>query len=160
MALLDSMPAHGGEGGDTVGMTDRETVITHLQIIHTWASFARERDLQFFSAKHLEDIAQWTADALALLKEQEPRIIPFDEINNHEVLWLEVKGVETEEGLAPWVKTLNERWFSPLFCNLERPDMILSRPDEYGKLCRCWTSRPTDEQRKAVKWDATDKGGY
>lgn len=52
---------------------DRETVITHLQIIHTWALFARERDLQFFSAKHLEDIAQWSDDALALLKEQEER---------------------------------------------------------------------------------------
>lgn len=50
---------------------DRETVITHLQIIHTWAEFARERDLQFFTAKHLEDIAQWSDDALALLKEQE-----------------------------------------------------------------------------------------
>ena len=49
---------------------DRETVITHLQIIHTWAEFARERDLQFFTAKHLEDIAQWADDALNLLKEQ------------------------------------------------------------------------------------------
>lgn len=53
------------------GMPDRETVITHLQIIHTWAEFARERDLQFFTAKHLEDIAQWSDDALNLLKEQE-----------------------------------------------------------------------------------------
>ena len=52
-------------------MPDRETVITHLQIIHTWAAFARERDLQFFTAKHLEDIAQWSADAIALLKQQD-----------------------------------------------------------------------------------------
>ena len=50
---------------------DRETVITHLQIIHTWASFARERDLQFFTAKHLEDIAKWSDDAVAMLKEKE-----------------------------------------------------------------------------------------
>ena len=50
---------------------DRETVITHLQIIHTWAEFARERDLQFFTAKHLGDIAQWADDAMNLLKEQE-----------------------------------------------------------------------------------------
>ena len=50
-------------------MIDRENVITHLQIIHTWAEFARERDLQFFTAKHLENIAQWSADAIALLKE-------------------------------------------------------------------------------------------
>ena len=51
-------------------MADGETVITHLQIIHTWSEFARERDLQFFTAKHLEDIAQWSDDALNLLKEQ------------------------------------------------------------------------------------------
>ena len=53
---------------------DRETVITHLQIIHTWAEFARERDLQFFTAKHLEDIARWADDALNLLKEREAKI--------------------------------------------------------------------------------------
>ena len=52
-------------------MVDREIVITHLQIIHTWAEFARERDLQFFTAKHLEDMAQWSDDAISLLKEQE-----------------------------------------------------------------------------------------
>jgi hypothetical protein len=50
---------------------DKETVITHLQIIHTWAEFAYERDLQFFTPKHLKDIAEWTDDALKLLKEQE-----------------------------------------------------------------------------------------
>ena len=49
---------------------DRENVITHLQIINTWAAFARERDLQFFTAKHLDDIVSWTDDALALLKEK------------------------------------------------------------------------------------------
>ena len=53
---------------------DRETVITHLQIIHTWASFARERDLQFFTAKHLEDMATWADEAIALLKEQQKLI--------------------------------------------------------------------------------------
>ena len=52
-------------------MPDRESVITHLQIIHIWAEFARERDLQFFTPKHLEDIAEWTDDALELLKEQD-----------------------------------------------------------------------------------------
>ena len=48
-----------------------EAVITHLQIIHTWAEFARERDLQFFTLKHLEDIAQWTDDAINTIKNLE-----------------------------------------------------------------------------------------
>lgn len=50
----------------------RENVITHLGIIKTWASFALEHDLQFFTAKHLADIAQWAGDAFELLKNQEP----------------------------------------------------------------------------------------
>ena len=57
--------------GERGMMPDRETVITHLQIINIWAKFARERDLQFFTPKHLEDIAEWSADAIALLKEQD-----------------------------------------------------------------------------------------
>jgi hypothetical protein len=59
-------------GGIT--MPDRESVTSHLQIIHTWAEFARERDLQFFTAKHLEDIAQWADDAIELMKKQEAEI--------------------------------------------------------------------------------------
>jgi len=54
---------------------DRETVITHLQIIHTWAEFARQRDLQFFTPKHLKDIAEWTDDTLELLKEHEAETV-------------------------------------------------------------------------------------
>ena len=58
-------------------MPDRENVISHLQIIHTWAKLAHERDLQFFTPKHLENIAEWTDDAIALLKDQVPK--PVDE---------------------------------------------------------------------------------
>ena len=53
---------------------DRETVITQLMVIHTWAEFALEYDLQFFTPKHLEDIAEWMDDALELLKEQQNEI--------------------------------------------------------------------------------------
>ena len=63
---------------------DRETVITHLQIIRTWAEFARERDLQFFTAKHLEDIAQWSLDAIELLKEQQERIETLESLRRIE----------------------------------------------------------------------------
>ena len=62
-------------------MADRETVITHLQIIHTWAKFARERDLQFFTAKHLEDIAKWTDDAIELMNEQNDKGMISDAIH-------------------------------------------------------------------------------
>lgn len=92
-------------------------------------------------------------DALALLKAQEPRVIQFDEIDNYEVLWLEIRDFDSEEGLAPWVKTRSGNWFSPLFCGELRPDMILSTPEEYGKFCRCWTFRPDEKRRKETPWN-------
>ena len=63
---------------------DRETVITHLQIIHTWAEFARERDLQFFTPKHLANIAEWSNDAIAMLKEQRERIETLESLRKIE----------------------------------------------------------------------------
>ena len=88
-----------------------------------------------------------------LLKAQTPMVIPFNEIDNYEVLWLEVRDIESEEGLAPWVKTRSGNWFSPLFCSEVRPDMILSTPEEYGKFCRCWTFRPDEKRRKETPWN-------
>ena len=34
--------------------------------------------------------------------------------------------------------------------------------EEYGKAWRCWTTRPTDEQREAAKWNADEnhRGGF
>jgi hypothetical protein len=62
-----------------MGMSNRGNAITHLMIIRTWASFARERDLQFFTAKHLENIVQWADDAISLLKEQEDGLKHYDD---------------------------------------------------------------------------------
>ena len=95
---------------------------------------------------------QMQLDALALLEEIKPRVVAFEEINNHEVLWVEMCGMNTEEGLAPWIKTRSGRWYSPLYCNESEPDMLLSTPEEYGIFCRAWTQRPSDEQREETEW--------
>lgn len=47
---------------------ERETVITHLQVMHTWASFALGKEVQFFDEAHLKDIADWTTEALNLIE--------------------------------------------------------------------------------------------
>lgn len=51
-----------------------------MLIIHTWAEFARERDLQFFTAKHLEDIAQWADDARATIDAQYKLILELQNL--------------------------------------------------------------------------------
>ena len=127
-------------------MPDREKVIEGLEF--TLVESCWDADRAFDEQLMIEAVT----DAITLLKAQEPHVIRFDEINNYEVLWLEVRDVETEDGLAPWIKTASGRWFSPLLCSEARPDMILSTPREYGRICRCWTSRPTDKQREAEPW--------
>lgn len=85
--------------GKSVKRMDRETVITHLQIIHTWAEFSRERDLQFFTAKHLEDIAKWADDAIALLKELADKAIT-DDASIPEQFWHSMRYDPSEDVVA------------------------------------------------------------
>lgn len=131
-------------------MVDRETVITHLTIIHTWAAFARERDLQFFTAKHLEDIAEWTDDALALLKEQEARVMTIEEVKafDWEYCYLEeerLQGKEYRAVCGDYALTCIT-WPCVTSMRIQHGD------ESYGKKWRCWSAKPTDEQRQEVKW--------
>lgn len=67
-------------------------------------------------------------DALKLLK---PRVLSLDEACDAEVCWLEQKGYDpyTTLDACYWnKKTYNIGW-------------------------RCWSQKPTDEQRKAVSWN-------
>lgn len=55
-----------------------DDVISHLQIIHTWASFAYERG-DILRLPEIHKIMEWTDDALELLKEQDKRINELEE---------------------------------------------------------------------------------
>lgn len=69
-----------------------------------------------------------------LLKAQEPRVLTLEEAKKADVCWLEQRGYE------PYVTDDADTW----------------NPEIYGKAYRCWSAMPTEEQRKAVKWDAAD----
>ena len=60
----------GGDDVDNRKPASKEDVITHLQIIYTWASFAREKDTEFMTATHMERIMEWTDDAINLLRDE------------------------------------------------------------------------------------------
>ena len=76
-------------------------------------------------------------DAISLLKAQMPRLITPEEFANHPD--------RSEQGCLPlWYEEKNGKqgW-----CFVY---VLVNNPDGDK---RYWTSRPTDEQRKAVKWD-------
>lgn len=44
-------------------------MISHLMIVRTWAKYAIQKN-QFLSATHLDDIANWSDEAVEMLYEQ------------------------------------------------------------------------------------------
>lgn len=82
-----------------------------------------------------------------LLAEKASKLFEYDEIPDGGVAWLEcangdVKMHEAFRGsigyIFYYIGSANEFW--------------LPR-DGYGKNWRCWNSKPTDEEKKAAKWD-------
>ena len=89
-------------------------------------------------------------DALALLKEQEPRVMTLEEVTEDrpDVVWFDDRHYKltypvfiSNGEVTGWIVSQSRS------C-IERHDHV----EGYGKRWRCWTSRPTDEQREAVKW--------
>ena len=96
-------------------------------------------------------------DALALLKEQEPRVMTLEEVKNASVVWLEPIHIDLEVDMPIWF----DGWAEPVDsseCRINLYDFgnevpVETEYSEYGKTWRCWTSRPTEEQKKEVPWD-------
>jgi hypothetical protein len=99
-------------------------------------------------------------DILELLKEQEPRVMTLEEVlamKFDDVVYVEV--VPTHTVLSAIVLDVIPKLpeigigvvqfrQAPTWNGINNADLSY-----YSKTWRCWTSRPTDEQRKAVKWE-------
>lgn len=90
-------------------------------------------------------------DAIALLKEQEARILDWDELEDWgNAVWLENDEYECYIALIAKVGT-----YYATFVNVEPgkfPRFDFLR-EFYKKEWCCWTAQPTNKQRKAVKWE-------
>lgn len=90
-------------------------------------------------------------DALALLKEQEPRVMTLEEALGSEECWLERKdGNVTVADIA--LNGQDSGGYDVDSNELSTMRSYIFHSGYYGKYWRCWTSRPTDAQRDAVKW--------
>lgn len=85
-------------------------------------------------------------DALELLKAKEPREMTLEEIK----AWACKNGSEKD---AVYIQNFNDPEFVWAYLGKFESDSGISQFDGYGYSWRCWTARPTDEQREAVKWD-------
>ena len=101
-----------------------------------------------FCSQHL------CSDALALLKAQEPRVMALEEVRTLQdgaLVWLEDNDkADVIPGIVNhvWNSLPNLASFTVAHTREVKADMLW-----YGVKWRCWTSRPIDEQREAVKWE-------
>ena len=111
-----------------------------------------ETQLQYRSDIIYEEERE-TARLRKLLKEQEPRVLTLEEVihSGNDMMWLEIKCAKPLHFMlvptSPYTDN-DERWLSVSFQSGHVQSKGL-----YGRQWRCWNTRPTDEQRKAVKWN-------
>lgn len=111
-------------------MPDRDSVIDGLdEIIHY------NGEQMFYNDIFIRGIAD---DALELLKEQEPHVMTLEE-------WIRTPEPADGECMCYEIK---DKGLQAMLVKAFDGGRHL-----YGKAFRCWTSRPTDEQRKAAKWN-------
>lgn len=134
-------------------MADLERVINGLEICEQDEKLCFTETECPYQSKFPRCCITLIHDALELLKAQEPRVMDADEIvlsaDPSKWLWVERKGDYCAEAFKAG-KTIS----GLIAFDSEMPGAFLycERPDEYGKTWRCWTSRPTDEQREATPW--------
>jgi hypothetical protein len=90
-------------------------------------------------------------DALSLLKAQEPRVMTLEEVKAIPYdadIWIETEYYVGK--ITIFAATINTKGLRGVMVYGSHK---IYDYEAYNKLWRCWTSRPTDEQREAVKWD-------
>jgi hypothetical protein len=133
-------------------VTEREKVIMGLECCSN-AVLKCGENCPYWDIENCESIMQ--DDALALLKAQEPRVMTLEEVKQHNnqdgCVWFEQPTYNADAAFV-----LKEDFMIQVIS-----PYILGEPinhgywtnGNYGKTWRCWTSRPTDEQREKVKWE-------
>ena len=131
-------------------MADREKIIKGLESLRNICN--AKSDMAIGKGKVAwAGYANTAGDALALLKAQEPRVLTLEEVNNLPYGHVLIETDKNEP--LRWLDALmfcKNTNFSFDFITLEGRARLLGV--EYNREWRCWTSRPTDEQREATPW--------
>jgi hypothetical protein len=122
-------------------MADREKVIRGLECCIDPEVPCRECPYYNYGHCDPDDVRR---DALALLKEQEPRVMTLEEVI-HSKDWVWYQWKNTHYGWAIAVNC-DGKW-------IEWEDSTTDQLCKYGEKWRCWTSRPSPEQMRDTKWE-------
>ena len=128
-------------------MPELEKVVRGLEVCKTAPELKEECAGCPYDDGQEDCIARMAADALALLKAQEPRMMTKEEIIGWDgYIWFEFNGMKAMKTVLIDHGMVRE----PFRGDYPTKELSWGTCQETW---RAWTARPTDEQRKAVKWD-------
>jgi len=97
-----------------------------------------------------------TEDAVSSLKAQEPRVMTLEEIEDalDNVVWLDIPGAENlADGFSLIMAYSRKNGFVLLDSPFgDNPSQERFEYTDYNKTWRCWSTRPTEEQRRETPW--------
>lgn len=101
-----------------------------------------------YTPEDVEELERRAWDALALLEAQEPRVMTLEEVQSCEnAMWIELLG---NNGFYAFVLDSMKNGILEIST---RTAYLSYYSKDYNNNWRCWTSRPTDEVRKATPWN-------
>lgn len=142
-------------------MAEREKVIKELSWIVF--NFPLQENPKDEADRMCNAVNTYCNNALALLKEQEARVMPWEKVDKsgNTYVWAEIRSFISGEKALIYCTIVNSEFFCKIYRLIEESGMEWTRTEEdYNRDdfrgahsgWRCWTARPTEEQRKAVKW--------
>lgn len=130
-------------------MPDIEKVIRNLQILWTMCEVNPDYGMGL-DVEQCREATEWISDAVALLKEQEPRVIRLQDAEAMRLCWVEKRFPHT---IRP-AQIMRFGDDSPNITIFSIHQIPTDWPVcEFGSEWRCWDKEPTNEQMEAAKWD-------
>lgn len=133
-------------------MTKLEKVVKGLECCKTGPTFKSDCEDKKcpYRTDHNFCIETLCADALEVLKDQEPWVLTLDEVLNGDECWFEYRAINFGQYADCYMHNDSKKAAIFFTGNAVTHQYELA---DYGKTWRCWNTRPTYEQRKAVKWN-------
>lgn len=139
-------------------MMQLEDVISNFETVIDCAK-NNDNAWGFVLVDYLQAAVDYIKQQMATAQLDAPRVMTLDEIGNalKMPLWKETKSAH-KDLYNGWVLAYDiqkGQGITGTRLGMAEPSgrVVWYRLDDYGRTWRCWTAEPTDEQRKAVKWD-------
>ena len=135
-------------------LPDINTVLTNLRRCandrHSYCDYKIERDGKLDMCACHEDLL---SDAIRLLETLNPRVLQFGELLNYKgAVWPELTFGDGHRAVMPPCMSENDVMSDGTTGLRSTSSILRMEYNEYGKTWRCWTQKPTDEQREAEPW--------